>query len=205
MQMALKLAPANASILDRAGILAYKTGKLDDSISLLRRAVAQDPLSAAIWHNLGLVTHAAGRLEDAESAYRRALQLVPQRFLSSSFLSLVLIDQGKAEEAREQVTLEPEEFWRIWALAILDHLSGRPAESEANLKRLIEEYSDGSAFQIAEVYAVCEEPDQAFEWLERAIQERDPGITHAKANPRFRNLHQDPRWASVLGTIGFQI
>jgi TolB-like protein/Tfp pilus assembly protein PilF len=204
MQMALKLAPANASILDRAGILAYKTGKLDDSISLLRRAVAQDPLSAAIWHNLGLVTHAAGHLEDAEKAYRRALELAPQRFLSSAFLSLVLIDQGKTVDARAQALIEPEEFWRIWALAILDHLSGRPAESDANLKRLIEEYSEGSAFQIAEIYAEREEPDQAFDWLERAVQERDPGITHSKANPRFRNLHKDPRWGSVLETIGFQ-
>jgi tetratricopeptide (TPR) repeat protein len=204
MQMALKLAPANASILDRAGILAYKTGKLDDSISLLRRAVAQDPLSAAIWHNLGLVTHAAGHLEDAEKSYRRALELIPQRFLSAAFLSLVLIEKGTSEEARAQAMVEPEEFWRIWALAILDHLSDRPAESEANLKRLITEYPEGSAFQIAEVYAVREEPDQAFEWLERAIQERDPGVTHTKINPRFKNLHNDPRWPSILKTIGFE-
>ena len=204
MQVALKLAPANASILDRAGILAYKTGKLDDSISLLRRAVVQDPLSAAIWHNLGLVSHAAGLLDEAERAYRRASELVPQRFISAAFLSLVMMDQDRPEEARAQAMLEPEEFWRIWALAMLDHRSGRPEESAANLDRLIKDHAAGSAFQIAEVHAIREETDEALEWLKRAIRERDPGVTHTKVNPRFRNLHKDPRWPAILKSIGFE-
>jgi len=48
------------------------------------------------------------------------------------------------------------------------------------------------------------EIDQAFEWLERAIEERDPGVTHTKANPRFRLLRDDSRWPALLKKIGFE-
>jgi hypothetical protein len=45
--------------------------------------------------------------------------------------------------------------------------------------------------------------DNAFKWLERAITERDPGVTHARVSPRLRELHADERWPLLLQTIGF--
>ena len=47
------------------------------------------------------------------------------------------------------------------------------------------------------------ETEDAFEWLDRAIAERDAGVTHANASPRFRGLHSDPRWPVLLKKIGF--
>ena len=48
------------------------------------------------------------------------------------------------------------------------------------------------------------EIDTAFEWLERAIDSRDAGVTHGKVNPRFRPLHGDPRWELLMKKIGFE-
>ena len=201
---ALDLAPGSSSVLDGASVLAYKLGRLDEALELSRRVLIQDPLSAAFWHNLGLTSHAAGRLDESERAFRRALELVPQRFVSAALLALVLMDQGQVEAALAQAKDEPEEFWRLWSLAIVFYLSGQLADADAALRKLIEENSSGNAYQIAEVYSVRGEVAPAFEWLEVAYQERDAGMTHVKVNPRFRPLHDDPRWLFLLRKIGFE-
>ncbi len=203
MRRALRLAPGNSSVLDRAAILAYKLERFEEALALSRRAVAQDPLSAAIWHNVGLIAHAAGRLEESENAFRKALELIPQRFLSGAFLGLVLVDQGRPEEARRQAEQEPEEFWRLWALSIIEHSVGRTEEADKWLSVLLTDYVVGSAFQIAEIYSMRGNADAGFEWLERALAERDSGITHVKADPQLRPLHDDPRWKVLLRKIGF--
>lgn len=200
---ALELAPGSSSVLDGAGVLAYKLGNLERAVKLSRRVLRQDPLSAAFWHNLGLACHAAGRLDESEQAFRRAIELVPQRFVSCALLALVMADQGRTDEALVQAEAEPEEFWREWALAIIDSLAGRKAESDERLRKIINEHADGSAFQVAEIYAMRGETDEAFQWLERALTDRDSGVTHTKVNPRLRPLHNDPRWPNLLKKIGF--
>ena len=55
---------------------------------------------------------------------------------------------------------------------------------------------------MAELYASRIEVDLAFEWLERALAKRDPGVTHAKASPRLRSLEGDVRWLPFLERLG---
>ena len=202
---ALELAPGSSMVLDGAGVLAYKLGRLDEALELGRRVLVQDPLSSAYWHNLGLTCHAAGLLDESEAAFRRAVELVPQRFVSGALLALVLMDQGHADDAYTRAMLEPDEFWRYWSLAIIYHASGRKAESDEALRKLIAEHAVGSDYQIAEVYSMRGEIDAAFEWLERAISDRDAGVTHARVNPRFRPLHSDARWQGLLKKVGFEL
>ncbi len=200
---ALELAPASTSVLDGTAVLFYKLGRFDEAIEFSRRALIQDPLSSALYQNLGLTYLAAGRLAESEKAFRRALELAPQRFVSSAILATVLMDQGRAEESLAQAMREPDEFWRLWALAIVYHRAGRKNESDEALRKLTGEHAEGNAFQIAEVYAMRGEADRAFEWLERAYQKRDSGVTHAKVDPRLGSLHDDPRWALYLKKVGF--
>ncbi len=202
---ALKLAPGSSSVLDGASVLAYKLGRHEEAVELGRRVLLQDPLSAAFWHNLGLTCHAAGRLAESEEAFLRALKLIPQRLVSNALLALVKMDQGRADEALEQAMKEPYEMWRQWALAILYYAVGDTAKSDEALQILTGKYADGNTYQIGEAHSMREEIDQAFEWLEKAYEERDPGITHSMVNPRLRPLHGDPRWAPLLSKIGFAI
>jgi serine/threonine protein kinase len=204
MQRAMKLAPGSSAVLDRASVLAYKVGRLDEAIQFGHRVLEQDPLSAAFWHNLGLTCHAAGELAESEKAFRRALELAPQRFVSAALLALVLTDQGRIEEAIARAGHEPDEFWRLWALAIIFNAAGRKADSDKALAKLTDEHAEGNTFQLAEVHAMRGELAEAFAWLARAVDERDPGVTHSKVNPRFRRLHADPRWVDLLKKIGFE-
>jgi tetratricopeptide (TPR) repeat protein len=164
----------------------------------------QDPVSGAVWHNLGLICHAAGLLDESETALRRALDLGPQRLVTTAMLSLVVAEKGNLEQAVELAEREPDQLWRLWALAIIYFRSGDNDRAHRILDTIIDEHADGDAFQIGEIFAVGGEIDKAFEWLERAIAERDPGVTHVVGSPRFRTLHADPRWPALLKTIGFE-
>ena len=113
------------------------------------------------------------------------------------------MDQGRADDALAQAMQEPDEFWRLWALTMIYYALGRASDSDDALALLEREHAEGNGYQLAEIHSVRGEIDQAFDWLERAVDERDAGITHTKVNPRFRPLRDDPRWVPLLKKIGF--
>src|SRR5207244_10394710 len=77
----------------------------------------------------------------------------------------------------------------------------RIPESDAALTRLIESSADTAAYQIAEVYAYRGEKDRAFEWLERARRQLDPGLGGLRLDPFLANLQKDPRWIAFVRTM----
>jgi hypothetical protein len=62
--------------------------------------------------------------------------------------------------------------------------------------------SDGSALWIAGVHARLAEKDAAFEWVERAFQERAMFITLLRVHPSFTDLHGDPRLDALAKRMG---
>jgi len=199
---ALELAPGSSSVLDGASVLFYKLGRLEEAQELGEKVLQQDPLSAAYWHNLGLTYHAAGKLPESENAFRRALELAPQRLVSRALLALVLLDNGKRDEAVEQAKEEPDEFWRSWSLAIVFESIGDHDKAHSITESLVTNSFKGNSYQLAEVFSMRDDVDEAFKWLGQSTKERDPGLTHAKVNPRFRNLYKDRRWQELLESIG---
>ena len=52
--------------------------------------------------------------------------------------------------------------------------------------------------RIALVYVGLGDKDGAFEWLRRAVEDRDNWVTFAKMKPEYDPLRSDPRWADLL-------
>ncbi|HQU93391.1 MAG TPA: hypothetical protein PLK77_13890, partial [Pyrinomonadaceae bacterium] len=89
-----------------------------------------------------------------------------------------------------------------WGLAIINFRLGNMENAELLYEELGQAYVAGDAFQLAEVCAVRSEVDKAFEWLDRALEERDPGITHAQVSTHLRPLHNDSRWGVLITKLG---
>ena len=94
---------------------------------------------------------------------------------------------------------------RAYLYAIAYHALGREKESDAALSKLIIKYHAGGAFQIAEVYAFRNQSDEAFEWLNQAYAQRDPGLIITKVDPLLKNSHGDPRYAEFLKKLKLPI
>ncbi len=86
--------------------------------------------------------------------------------------------------------------------AMAAHSLGRAEESRRALDELIAKGAEGGAYQIAEVFAWRGEREKAFEWLERAYRQHDSGLQVVKADPLFRDLRGDPRFAALLRKMG---
>jgi serine/threonine-protein kinase len=204
LRRAMELAPGNAWVLGNAGLMAEAIGHTEDALVLLRRSTNQDPLSTSNYFNLGRLLHAMDRQVEAEAAYRKALELSPQMAVTRANLSLVLLAQGRGEEALAEARRESDEAFRLLTLAIVHHVLGRGAESDEALREVIEKYAGDCASQISDVYGVRGEADAAFEWFERAYAQRDGGLVMLKTNPRLRSLHGDPRWGVFLKKMGLE-
>ena len=194
----LEVAPDGSGALSRAGVIANAMGRFDEAIEFGRRACEQDPLSARSYIYLGLPLHAAGRLIEAESAFRKALELAPERAAIRNSLALVLLDQGRLEEAMVEALAEPDPIFHAQAVAIVAHALGRPGEAGTALDELVRLGSADGAFQIAEVHGKWSAADEAFRWLERAFDQRDPGFSQAKSSMCLAGLHGDPRWSALM-------
>jgi hypothetical protein len=81
------------------------------------------------------------------------------------------------------------------------HALGKELESDAALAELIEKDASSWAYNIAYVLTFRGETDRAFEWLDRAVANRDPGLPDIAVEPLFANLHADPRWLPFLRSI----
>jgi hypothetical protein len=59
--------------------------------------------------------------------------------------------------------------------------------------------------QVARWYAVLDDKEKAFAWLEKAYQEHDPWIPIELAEPEFDRLNSDPRFQDLLRRIGLPL
>ena len=202
VRRALELAPGNALVLSQASFCMANVGNVDEAISLGQRAVENDPLSAEAYFFLGMIFWIAARPIDSEAVLRKALELAPQRAVTRTWLAIALLDQGRAEEAQAELAHEPEDWGRLFATSIIHHAAGRHAESLAALNELAERRGSDAAYQVADLHALRGEADSAFEWLERAYDQRDAGIGWTLVDPFLRSLHLDPRWNAFLHKLG---
>ena len=195
---AAELEPGSAEILRVRANLSWVLGNLDQAINLREQAVALDPLRADSFLDLGYLLYMAGRYDKAQAEVRKALDLSPQAPFAHFTLGLILVFEEKSKDALAEIEKEPSEWAKLTSQVLVYHALGREHDSDAGLVDLIAKHHADSAFQIAQGYAFRGESDKSFEWLERAYQQRDPGLTTIKTDPLLKHLHQDPRYAELL-------
>ena len=82
---------------------------------------------------------------------------------------------------------------------------GRKDETRILLDKLLKLSKETSvpATHIALLYNALGENDEAFKWLDRGIEQRDPKMAFLKVQPRWNNLRGDPRFQEIMKRVGF--
>ncbi|MEP7063351.1 MAG: adenylate/guanylate cyclase domain-containing protein [Betaproteobacteria bacterium] len=199
---ALELSPGDAHALRSAAGLARVLGRFEEGLALMRKAVALDPLSARTHRQVAMLSFMSEQFDEAAAAFELALDLSPNAGLCHAFLAIARLFQGRAEEALTLANAEGHDVFRNVALAMIHHSQGRHAESDAALRTLIDGYGWTAAYQVAEILSYRGEIEKAFEWLERACAQRDPGVIYAANDLLLRPLRGDPRWPKILQQLG---
>ena len=192
------LQPGSVEIFRIRSYRSRVSGNLDQAIKLYEQAVALDPLRANSYSGLGYLLYVARRYDEAQAALQKALDLNPQAPLVHLTLNRILIAERKPQQALAEIQKEPSEWGKLTGQALVYHALGREQDSNAALSALVAKYESGAAYQIAQVYAYRGESDKSLEWLERAYQQRDPGLTEINSDPVFNHLHRNARYTDLL-------
>jgi adenylate cyclase len=194
----MALAPADPAMLIAAANLESAIGNADRSNELYREAVELDPVNAQSRSFLAFGFTTSKRFAEAKEQYARVVELNPSAPWAHAGLGLAYLLQNKFEEAATEAQADAGEWARLLIVSCARWAQKRMQESDAALNELIKNEAETAAYQIADAYAYRGDKDKAFEWLERARRQRDPGLGFLRADPLLINLHNDPRWNTFL-------
>ena len=91
-----------------------------------------------------------------------------------------------------------------FGLAHLEASSGNEAAAREILQELTEARSRRvvSAWGIAALHASLGDVDEAYRWLDTAVEERATGLMFLRVHPRLDPIRKDPRYHALLRTVG---
>ena len=199
---AMALAPADPNMLIAAANLETALGNTDRAIEIYRKAVELDPVNAQSRSFLAFGLANTKRFAEARAEYARVIELNSSAPWAHAGLGLAYLLQNKFEEAANEAQADAGDWARLLIVSCARWAQKRVEESDAALNELIKNEAELAAFQVAEAYAYRGDKDRAFEWLERARRQRDPGLGNLRKDPLLESLYHDPRWNTFLHTMG---
>ena len=202
---ALELAPGDAGAKNALSYALGAQGRFAEAEQTCREAILLDPLVTTLWYNLGRLAVAAGRYQDAEEMFRKGLEIQPHAARFHTYLSALNILQKNPTAALQHAQLEPDGFWREYALTLVQQTQPDRIAADTALKNFSTKYAINGAYQIAVIHALRKEPDEMFRWLDNAYAAHDSGLSQLVITPFVSEYRGDPRFVALCQKLGVQM
>ncbi len=184
--------------------------RLDEALVASKRALELDPLSPFLQWNLGYVYFLARQWNQALEQFYSSLEIDPNYYLSHISLSAHYSRTGRFDEAVQSLQkvaqLPGQRLIALISLGSAYAKAGRIGEAQTVLKELHESalktYVPPSGF--ARVHLALGDVDKCFDWLDRAVDERDHQILHLGLNPAYNRLRSHPRYHALLRKMNLE-
>ncbi len=203
---AIELNPGYATAHEWYGWYLALMGRHNESIAELKRAEQLDPLSLSISWSRGFSFYMARQYEPAIEQLGRTLEMDPNlgvahMMLGGSYLEMKMYKQAIAEAQKARLLDDSPTMLAV--LGIFYAVSGNKGEAEKVLEQLkeLKQLSKRRFVPSAEtaiIYAALGKKDQAFEWLDRAYEDRSERLSWLKVDPELDSLRSDPRFAELM-------
>lgn len=180
-----------------AGRKLLDQGKIDAAIAAFQAAAAQDPKDGAAQLNLGAAYERANKTEDAIAAYRKAVALEPKNVYAHNNLGVLLDQKGAYDQAiaalESAVKSEPGNAMAQKNLETARKNKAALKERENEAVRAEKEAQAKPedphlAYNVSRIYAHYGKPEQAVQWLQRALKLGFKDVKYIKADPAFASL-----------------
>ena len=182
----------------------------DEAIAEAKRAQELDPLSLSIIHSMGLVFYQRRQYDLAIEQFQKILEMDPNYVAAHWYLAYPYVQKAMYSEAiaelQKAIDLSGKRDPPL--VALLGFAYSYSGERD-KAKKVIEELLKLSKQRyvapcyIVFIYMGLGQKDQAFEWLEKAYEERDDWFIGLKASPMFDGLRSDPRFQDLLDRVNF--
>jgi tetratricopeptide (TPR) repeat protein len=203
--MATAGGPLSGGARSRYGYYLFFTGQTEAALKEHESAVEGDPLNLTLGSMYAVALMVAGRDADAARECRRILELDENHHMGHLYLSLTYLEQGNAKEAlasaERAFTLAPWSRSCTGYLAGLLRLAGDTGRAQEVLEKLGDGRDYGTPFGFLYYHLVCSEIEQAADWAEKAIEQREPTIRFFLMYPLAKKLRQSSRWPALAKMI----
>lgn len=205
LKRAIELQPRYATAHHRYAWYLLARGRLDEALAEIKLAQACDPLSLIIGTNIGTVLYCQRRYDEALEQFQRTAELDPNFRMNHVWPGMAYLEKGAFSEAVAEFNQEkaPWEQSR-WLLGMTYARLGQQDAARNILNDLLElarqRYVSPSAFIL--IYTGLGEKEQAFAWLDKAVEERDFDLCLLNVDPKLDSLRRDPRFKRVVEHVG---
>ena len=185
-------------------------GRHEEAIKEINVALELDPLSPIIFSIAGSMTYYyARRYDQALNQCLKAFEIDSNFVYGHYATALVYIMLERYDdatnEAKKAVNLSGGDYSYKGTLAWAYALSGDVRESDLILQELIERAETSSMWndEIAKIYLALGMKDQAMDWLEKGLTNRNIYMIHLNVQPTYDDLREEPRFTELLRKVGF--
>ncbi len=209
-QRALALDPDNAEAHLYLAHLRSNQGRHEEAAREAERALAIEPLNTRFNALTAQFLLHAGRTDDALARLQATFAIDPNHVLAHVFASGAYSEKGQyAEaiaEAQKAVTITRRTMSHpMGLLGYALAKSGDKAGAQALLDELLAASQSRyvAPYGVALIYNALGDHDRTLAWLERGYQAGDHKMNLLKVDPKWKNLHGDPRFEDLVRRIGF--
>ena len=205
---ALDLDPNNAAAHDGLARWLLSQRRTDEALEWAQRARELDPL-ALYGRDVGWILFLSRRYADAIRELHTVLAVQPDESGALWYLGFAMIEHGEAEEAvrvlERSAALSGRNPAVLGVLVRAYARAGRSKEALHVLGELTRRREGGyvAAAAFVNAYLGLGDYERAWDWLDRAFDERSKILLHLKVHPFFDPLRNDPRFAALERRMNF--
>lgn len=210
LKRALELNPGASAVHHVYALYFGLTGRQEEAVKEEEHALRLDPLSPSINSHLAYMYYTSGRYGDALVQSDKILEMDPSHWGSINLKGWIFLMKGeitKAVEVFEQCHKRTgSELKGVTALGYAYAKAGRMEEARKCLEKMkkrreMEKTLDMDMHFIY-IYTGMGDLDNAFLYLEKALDERLGGVIHTRDDPAFKELREDPRYERLMQKTG---
>ena len=205
---AFELGPPSTDTSIQYAVYLSAMGRHDEAVTIMRGARASDPVSQPSNGLLGTVYYWSHRFDEAIDQFQKSLALHPDsafdhRSLGTCFERKAMYSEAVEEylKAKTSDGVGQEELTRFRQAFVKSRMNGfLQEELKSAIASSKSRYVD--PYWIAILHARLGDKDEAFQWLEKAYQERSHSMAFIKTEPMFDSLHSDARFQGFIRRLG---
>jgi serine/threonine protein kinase len=182
----------------------------EEAMAQMERALQLDPLNELVHIHHGFILLSAGRYDEVIVQMRKLLRTSPQHPMAHGGLSTALWQKAMYEESLTEMKAY---YSYMGDLEVEEGLTQGYAQSgyrgamrrAADLMAARARKTYVASVDIACLYAIAGENDQALEWLEKGLEVRDPVMPYVDAYVEFAPLRSYPRFQDLLRKMNLPV
>ncbi len=167
--------PLNIELLRQLAEIYLMTRRYDESRAVLNKILELNPLFSEAYRYYGTSYFFEGKYKEALDYFKKAAELSQRKGYAPNEIIITLAMLGQKEEA----------------IRMFSNLK------EGDSSKVV------FAFEIAKIYTYLGDTDKAFQWLDRAYENREYWMVSLKVLPYWDPLRSDQRFRELLDRMNF--